>query len=179
MRFTCLPGLGEIAPGIPAKGKPNYFGVDWKEAFLGFHLNRPLLGQRLDEVVTIIRTYPKKEDIHLIGVESAGPIALHAAYLYPRISKLTLKRSLVSWSSVVENPISHNQLTNVVPGVLKHYDLPDLAGMLAPKPLTILDPVDGVGRPISQAQLDRAYASCRASYVKTKAETNLVLKAAR
>jgi hypothetical protein len=67
----------------------------------------------------------------------------------------------------------------VVPGVLKHYDLPDLAALLAPMPLSIVEPVDGMQRPISQAQLERAYASCRASYAKAKADSNLILKTAR
>jgi hypothetical protein len=168
--------MGETAPGIPPKGRPNYFGSDTKEAFLGLHLNRPLLGQRVDDLRRILAHVSAKEGFHLIGVEAAGPIALHTALLEPRIQKLTLVRSLVSWSSVAENPISYNQLTNVIPGVLKHFDLPDLAAKLVPTPLSIVDPVDGMGRPISQDQLDRAYASCRANYEKAKGE--LVLKAA-
>jgi len=174
-----LRGMGETAPGIPPKGKPNYFGVDSKEAFLGLHLSRPLLSQRVDDLQRILALFPRKNGIHLVGVEAGGPVALHAAALDSRIKRLTLERSLVSWSSVVENPISYNQLSNVIPGVLKHYDLPDLTAMLAPLPLSILEPVDGMQRPISQDQLQRAYASCRASYAKAKAESNLILKARR
>ena len=175
-----LRGMGERAPSILGKGKTNYFGVDSKEAFMGLHLNRPLLGQRSEDLLRfLILWLGEKDEIHLIAAESAGPLGLHAALLDPRIKKLTLLRSLVSWSSVVENPISYNQLTNVVPGVLKHYDLPDLAALLAPMPLSIVEPVDGMQRPISQAQLERAYASCRASYAKAKADSNLILKTAR
>src|SRR5262249_43096851 len=39
-----LRGTGETAPGVPPKGRPGFFGVDAKEAFLGLHLLRPLLG---------------------------------------------------------------------------------------------------------------------------------------
>ena len=38
-----LRGMGELAP----EGKDAVFGTDWKEAFLGIHLMRPLLGQRI------------------------------------------------------------------------------------------------------------------------------------
>ena len=63
----------------------------------------------------------------------------------PRIEKVTLERSLVSWSAVVRTPISYNQLTNVVPGALAVYDLPDLAARLAPRRLTIRDTLDPAG----------------------------------
>ena len=39
-----------------------------------------------------------------------------------------------------------NQLTNVVPGALKVYDLPDLAAAIAPRPLTIEGAVDPANR---------------------------------
>jgi hypothetical protein len=44
-----------------------------------------------------------------------------------------LQNSLKSWQSVVDTPISVNQLTNVVPGVLRSYDLPDVEKMTTAK----------------------------------------------
>jgi hypothetical protein len=43
-----------------------------------------------------------------------------------RITKVVTHDSLESWTSVATTPLSKNQLSNVVPGVLKVYDLPDL-----------------------------------------------------
>ena len=48
------------------------------------------------------------------------------------IKKVTLYRSLISWSDVVQNGLSRDQLAGVLPGVLESYDLPDLAARLAP-----------------------------------------------
>jgi len=118
-----LRGLGETAPGIATK--PAYFGVDQKEAWLGLHLNRPLLGQRTLDVLVLVKAIGSN-DVQIVGVGTAGPVALHAAALDARIRQITLEKSLRSWMSVVQEPISYNQLTNVVPGVLKVYDLPDL-----------------------------------------------------
>jgi cephalosporin-C deacetylase-like acetyl esterase len=137
-----LRGMGETAPAEPPKKRPDYFGVDWKEAFLGLHLDRPLLGQRVYDLMAVLKARGERE-VHVIAVESAGLIALHAAAIDPTIRKLTLERSLISWASVSENPISYNQLANVLPGVLQGYDLPDLARLLSPM-LTIRDPVDGI-----------------------------------
>jgi cephalosporin-C deacetylase-like acetyl esterase len=170
-----LRGQGETAPA-PAKG-PNYFGVDQKEAFLALHLNRPLLGQRVYDLLAVLEGMPDLagDGVHLVGVGSAGPIALHAAVVDGRIRQLSLRESVISWSAVVRTPISINQLTNVVPRALEHYDLPDLAAALAPRRLAIRAAVDPAGKPVTHATLDAEYAACREAY--RQAEANLVLEA--
>jgi len=95
---------------------------------------------------------------------------LHVAALEPCIKEITVERSVLTWSAVAQTPISHNQLTNVVPGALKVYDLPDLAAALAPRTLTIRTPVDPVGKPVTQATLEEAYAPCKSAYQKTGAK---------
>jgi dienelactone hydrolase len=142
-----LRGFGETAPGTATGNRPNYFGVDFKEAYLGIHLNRPLIGQRVYDLLAVIDSlgrYGRAQGapIQVIGVESAGPIVLHAAALDPRIQLTTLQRSLVSWAALLRAPISYNQLTNVVPGALKVYDLPDLAPLIAPRSVTVERAVD-------------------------------------
>jgi dienelactone hydrolase len=169
-------GFGETAPAGPGK-KPNYFGVDYSEIFISQHLNRPLLGQRVYDVLAVLDTLPEKADVYLIGVGAAAPIALHAAALDQRVKETTLEHGVLSWSSVVRTPVSVNQLTNVVPGVLAVYDLPDLAAMIAPRPLTIRAAVDPADKPATQEQLDAAYEKCKAAYAKAKAEKQLTLQA--
>ncbi len=175
-----LRGMGETAPAAPAKGRRDYFGSDWKEAFLGLHLNRPLLGQRVFDLLAVMTALQPQapNGMHLIGIESAGPVALHAAALDPRVAQVTLERSLISWSDVAATPITWNQLTNVVPGALKVYDLPELAGLVAPRPLTLRALRNAAGQAATQADVDRAYAPCRAAYVHAKAETRLVVQTA-
>jgi cephalosporin-C deacetylase-like acetyl esterase len=166
-----LRGLGETAPGTAPANGPGYFGTDFKEAYLGLHLNRPLLGQRAHDLLAVVAAMAgdAPRGIHAVGVGSAGPVVLHAAALEPRIERVTLERSVVSWSAVVRSPLSYNQLTNVVPGALAAYDLPELAAALAPRPLTIRAAVDPVGRPVSQTVLEEAYAVCRKAYSSTDA----------
>jgi hypothetical protein len=117
-----------------------------------------------------------KDSIHLIGVGAAGPVVLHAAALEPRIKQVTIEKSVLSWSAVVRTPISHNQLTNVVPAALRVYDLPELAALIAPRTLTIRAAVDPVNKPVTQAVLDEAYAPCKAAFAKQKAESQLRLQ---
>ena len=48
-----LRGMGETSPGkAPAWG--TMFGADVKEAFLALHLNRPLLGQRVQDLLAVL-----------------------------------------------------------------------------------------------------------------------------
>jgi pimeloyl-ACP methyl ester carboxylesterase len=161
-----LRGMGETSPGVP-NAKPGYFGFDYQASFLGLHLNRPLLGQRVHDLLSILAVYhSNRPAIHVVGVGTGGPIALHAAALDPRIEAVTLEQSVLSWAAVVRSPISHNQLTNVVPGVLKAYDLPDLAALIAPRPLGI-HAVDARGEAVTQAAIEEAYSPARKAYGKS------------
>jgi dienelactone hydrolase len=146
-------GTGETGPGGESRpGSP--FGRDWKEAFLAIHLARPLLGQRVVDVFSILESLQAEQGdgagFHLVGVGLAGPVVLHAALLDEKglIQEVTLERSLSSWGDLVKQGISRDQLGNVVPGALRVYDLPDLSARLAPRPVHIETPVDASGQPI-------------------------------
>jgi hypothetical protein len=75
---------------------------------------------------------------------------LHAAALNPdQFSTVTLRRMIPSWTAVVKNPESSNQLVNVVHGALRHYDLPDLIKLAGgEKKVKVEEPVDVLGRAI-------------------------------
>jgi pimeloyl-ACP methyl ester carboxylesterase len=167
-------GFGETAPGV-AKGKAPTFGVEYKESFLALHLNRPLLGQRAADLLGVVGATAPESGAELVGFGSAAPVALHAAALDERVQAVTLDGGLVSWENVVRTPISHNQLASVVPGVLKVYDLPDLAASLAPRPLTIRNPVDAAGKPLSKEAAEEAYKAVREAYKKAGAADKFTL----
>jgi dienelactone hydrolase len=174
-----LRGWGETYPQEPRAGRPTRFGGDWKEAFLAVMLDRPLLGQRVYDLVELAARSTGGRGAHLVGAGAAAPVALHAAALDPQFKEVTLEGMVVSWSSVARATTSENQLANVVPGALKVYDLPDLAAALAPRPLAIKGPVDPMGKPVSQAQLEETYQVAREAYKAAGAEKALVLEAAR
>lgn len=166
-----LRGMGETTPEAKSP-----FGADWKEAFLGIHLGRPLLGQRVRDILST--NAGMGGECHLVASGAAAPAALHAAALDPRIPEIVLEGGLVSWASVLKTPVTQNQLGNVVPGVLASYDLPDLAAAIAPRKLTLKSPVDAAGRPVSQADLESAFAAAREAYRAAGAAQNLILQAA-
>lgn len=92
------------------------------------------------------RTKDTPRKVHLIGIDSAGVPALHAAALEPLFAPLTLQRTLVSWSSLVRAPAADSQLPVAVHGALETYDLPDLVRSLGEK-VKVLEPVDPESKP--------------------------------
>jgi hypothetical protein len=135
-------------------------------------IDRPLLGQRAAELLDVLETLDSERGgktstgFHVVGVGTSGPVVLHAALLDERglIKKLTIQDSLVSWSNVVEKGLSRDQMSNVVPGVLAHYDLPDVAARLAPLPLSIVGSVDAEGRGVAVSVVRQIYGGCITSY---------------
>jgi dienelactone hydrolase len=175
-----LRGMGETAPGKAAPGKPNYFGVDITESFLGLHLNRPLLGQRTHDLLSVIKNVaPNHHTIHLHGAGESSVIVLHAGALASPLARVNpnfigVSGPLVSWTSVVRTPVSVNQLANVVPGALAVYDLPDLGTLCTSSNLIIENAVDATGKPVKKADLESAYAHVKAAY-KMAERTKLIL----
>jgi cephalosporin-C deacetylase-like acetyl esterase len=173
-------GMGETAP---AGRRADLSGGDDKEAFLALHLNRPLLAQRVYDLIQSFRALTSSEGddpgFHLIGIGPGGPIVLHAAAIDDRVKSVEVERSLISWDAVVKTPISRGQLSSVLPGALEAYDLPDLAASLAPRPLTVRSPLLPDGKPAGQEAVDATYAACRKAYQKVGAEDRLSLQAVR
>ncbi|MCA1686222.1 MAG: acetylxylan esterase, partial [Planctomycetia bacterium] len=120
-------GTGETSP---SPNRPGAFGADHREAFLALHLNRPLLGQRVFDVLAALKALAPTEgpaEFRLVGVGDGGPIALHAAAIDERVTSVTVQRSILSWSAVARTPSARGNLAGAIPGVLESYDLPELA----------------------------------------------------
>ena len=167
-----LRGFGETAPGT---GRPGTFGVEYKESFLSLHLNRPLVGQRTNDVLSVVREVVGTDGGEVVAFGATVPAVLHAAALDDRVKVVTTDGGLVSWDNVVRTPISHNQLAGVVHGALKVYDLPDLAAAIAPRPLAIRNPVDAAGKPLTKEAAEEAYKPVRDAYKAAKAEDKFTL----
>lgn len=128
-----LRGYGET---VDVKSGGRYSNHEFRTAMLAMHLGRPLLGQRVEDLLAAgeyLAAQPAVDagDIQLLGIGRAAPVALHAAVLQPRFRSVTLRGEIRSWEhDVVARPTAPQLLELAVPGVLEHYDLPDLAAML-------------------------------------------------
>ena len=91
-------GMGATEPPGDRVRRGSPFGPDVKEAFIAIELDRPLLGQRVTDLLTVLEGLDAESGegghngFEVVGVGTAGPIVLHAALLDDRglIKKVTL-----------------------------------------------------------------------------------------
>ncbi len=125
-----LRGVGETADPIELNDA-KYWSKEYRNAMLSLHVGSSLLGQRVIDIQTLIDFIVNNTalwgcPIHLVANGLYGPAAVHAAFLNKQIRTLEVSRSLKSFTELVQNPMQYDAYSNVLYGVLKHYDLPDL-----------------------------------------------------
>ena len=123
-------GIGETADPYELN-LLKYWNKDYRLSASALHIGRPLLGQRVADMLTLLDFCSSHEQLKGRRIEVTadgvyGPVVCHAAVLDERITRATLTRTLRNWRSYLENPMQHDMLANVLFGVLKDYDLPDL-----------------------------------------------------
>jgi len=129
-----LRGLGETRD---QGSNTKYHSHSHRVGNVATHIGQPLLGQRVRDLLSVVDYLnqvgsERVRSIRVIGVGSAGPVALHAAALDARISKVELRNpAMNSWvDDAVAQPLRREIVDHVVPGALAWYDLPDLARQL-------------------------------------------------
>lgn len=126
-------GIGEMEdPYIYNLTK--YWNKEYRCAVTSLHLGHPIMGQRVADVRSIVNfcntdSILRYRAINFVGDGLFGPVLMHAAILDERITSVSLTHTLKSWRSYLENPMQRDMYSNVIEGVLKYYDLPDLVKM--------------------------------------------------
>lgn len=128
-------------------------GPNSAEFYVAYMLGKSLVGLRVDQIRASLNWLQSHgSNLKNVDVIATGELtvpALHFAVLDPeRFRKLELRQGLDSWKSVIDTPITERQLVNVVHGVLRYYDLPDLRAMMADGRLKVVDPRDASGKPL-------------------------------
>ncbi len=162
---TALAAKGWLVMELPARGaggteeiKSALLG-DWNLLSLRAMLvGETVLGLRADDVAGAVAALSQRQDVQsgvsVYALGAMAPAALHAAVLDDRIVSLTLDGALASYRMAVDRPIQRN-LPEVLPfGVLRHYDLTDLTVSLGARPVTWVNPHNGVGEILRQPQFE-------------------------
>ena len=144
-----IRGTGETKQSSQRYGTP-FFGTDAQDVYAAYVMGRSFVAMRAEDILTAARytadtSHPRHGTVELIAIGSIAVSALHAAALEPQLfDRVTLQNMLASWSSIVHNRTSNNQLINTVHGALKAYDLPDLVSALGDK-VTVKNPLNPKG----------------------------------
>lgn len=110
-----------------------FFGADY---YIGLMLGRSWLAMRTEDLLIAGRWLAAQHDRPAIELAASGDVAasaLHAAALHPTlIASLKTERHVASWRELMTDPTAHTHIHIAVPGVLRHYDLPDLQALRQP-----------------------------------------------
>jgi hypothetical protein len=110
-------------------------------------VGKTLLGLRVDDVISAVNFMQGSTtgDPNQITAQASGHLGLvllHAAVLDPRLKHITIDHALESYKNLIEAPMPLNAPEDILPGVLKRYDIPDLVRELGPR-LTFTNPLPG------------------------------------
>lgn len=158
-------GWGETGPKSNGEESDSWNSLfpNYDTAMIALLLGKSLVAMRAEDILRGLDLLAGRHDvdgdeIYGVGVGAATIPLLHAAVLDPRLKKVVLENGLVSYESVVTHKIQRGIIENVVLGVLKSYDLPDLVAAIAPRPTWIVDARDGLGYRVSAAKVRGHYA---------------------
>jgi dienelactone hydrolase len=178
-------GWCAIAPELFAFGervdyvedaRPGFDGGCEKPALNAFLLGKTLAGIRVKDICALVDWVSFQKDFDLdhlacMGLSGGGMMTMYTAALDERIQRALVAGYLCEASSSIL-PIRHCSC-NYVPGLYRWMDLPDIAGLIAPRPLIVQSGKKDVIFPIESVR--RAYHKVEGVYRLYGAQKNLQL----
>jgi cephalosporin-C deacetylase-like acetyl esterase len=159
-------GIGDLRPEYP-RGAVQHGSEHQQEehyAWSSLIFDRPLLGQRVADVLAIVDALLKRSGAAPRGVALAArgamtAPALFAAALDERVQPLYLAGGLVSCRNLVETEDYNYPLANIVPRMLERADFPQLAASIAPRRVILAGAVNAAQRTLPPEDVRRSYSS--------------------
>jgi dienelactone hydrolase len=115
------------------------------------------------------------ERLGVLGIGSGGTLATCAASLDARIKVAVSSGGLLSFDAIAASGTSTHRLTELVPGALESFDLPDVAALVAPRSLVLANMVDATHRRVDPALGRSTYAQAEHAYRAFSAEKNFLI----
>lgn len=162
-------GTGETRPPhAQASDRPGEFGhlfdVETALTYMAWYAGLSLLGMRVFDVLRAVQYAVTRPEADARGVEAMGRGAgalwvLMAAVFEPRILSVRAERMLASYRTLaLSDRYLHNAAAFLKDGLL-HGDLPQIAALTAPRPVTLVEPVDAMKRPLPRAEAAALYGA--------------------
>ena len=142
---------------------PDHNTAEWS-----LWLGRPLLAQWTHEVRSALTRQLQaspgtSQPVTIVGTGPAGVVALCAAGLDPRITRVVTVGTLASYLTDV--PYEGQRLGIMAPGIVRDVgDIQHLASLIAPRRLIVAGPVSGGGKPLTAPEAQTEFAFTKATY---------------
>ena len=143
--------------------------VETTLTYNAFLLGRQVLSMRVADVLWAAKWLRRQPAVNgqviaLHGVGYGALLALLAGAVDRDIAGVVEERSLTSLSSLAWNRSYDWPVSMIIPGILPKMDLEDIRASLAPRPLTIINPVNHLRQPLSPAMARDEFAAVRKAY---------------
>jgi len=121
-------------------------------------LGRPLLGGQVYDTLRALDYLGSRSDIagavSLVGDGPHGVIALYAAALDERVRGVALRQTVTDYRSLAVAERYTQPFGIYAYGLLREFDLPEVAGAVGPRSVLLLDPATPLGEPAGAAARD-------------------------
>jgi hypothetical protein len=140
-------GLGELA--AETRANEQWFG-ETSNISAALLLGKTMVGMRALDILRGVELLVGRPDvdsanIKVIGVGRASVPLLYAAAFDERIKSLELEGILSSYQSIIDSRLHRYAYEQVLPGVIRHFDLADLVKAIAPQTVSMRGSVDAMG----------------------------------
>ena len=180
---------GYAAVAIEQRGMGEQKAPSWapgaamchQAALPAFAVGRTLIGERAFDISRLIDALPKfaglglpfdisldTDRIGLMGNSGGGTATYHTACVEPRIK---VAMPSCAFNTYTDSIISmHHCSCNFIPGIVQYMEMPDLAMMIAPRPLVIVSGQEDVIFPI--AAVNEGFEKVKKIYAAAGAPDN-------
>jgi hypothetical protein len=154
-------GRGDCAIAYPPRGRVYFPHRITDEAYLTWFtlmLGTPLLGGQVYDTLRALDYLRSRPDaggtVSLVGDGAHGVIALYAAALDERVRGVALRRTVTDYRSLAVAERYSQPFGIYAYGLLREFDLPDVARAVGPRPVLVLNPLSPTGEAAPAAATD-------------------------
>jgi pimeloyl-ACP methyl ester carboxylesterase len=146
------------------------FDAETWASYSAWQLEDSLLGMRVADAVRAVAYALSLEGgnggVLLVGKGMGALWALLAAALDSRVAGVVCHGGLLSYATLAASDRTLYTANILIPGMLKTFDLPDIAASIAGRPIRIIDPVDAMKRPVEMASAHSVYQRAAQAYAR-------------
>jgi cephalosporin-C deacetylase-like acetyl esterase len=162
-------GMGESRPTSAGGG----YDPAWQMLQRALLVDRTLVGMQVEDLLGAFAVLESRGDVDpghvaVLGKGHGGILALVLAALQPKIEKVAVEGTVLSYMEIVRARYHEGLTAAFVPGVVRDFDLPDLAAALAPRPLWIVDPRTPTGALVPTSRARSEFAPAAAAYERAR-----------
>jgi cephalosporin-C deacetylase-like acetyl esterase len=162
-------GMGESRPTSAGGG----YEPAWQMLQRALLVDRTLVGMQVEDLLAAFGILESRGDVDpgrvaVLGKGHGGVLALVLAALQPKVEKVAIEGTVLSNREIVRARDHEGLTAAFVPGVLRDFDLPDLAAVLAPRRLWIVDPRTPTGALVPTARARSEFEPALAAYERTR-----------